>query len=1065
MNPLTLALRRPVTLVVGLLALLLAGGLAISRMKVDIFPSLNLPVVYVCQPYGGMDPAQMEGLIANYYEYHFLYIGGIHHVESKNVQGVSLMKLVFHPNTDMAQVLAETVGYVNRSRAFMPPGTVPPFIMRFDTGSVPVGYLVLSSQTKTITQIQDQGLFKVRPMFASIDGVSAPPPFGGNARTVVVRVDPDRLRAYHLSAQDVVLALAQGNTISPSGAIRTTDAMPLVPVNALVTQPSELGGIPVRPGVFLRDVAPVIEDASDIPTGYALVNGQRAVYFTITKRANASTTAVVNSLRANLPKMQAALPSDIRVAFEFDQSPYVTNALKSVLVEAGVGAVLTGLMVLLFLRDWRSVIVVIVNIPVALIAAVVGLAMCGQTINLMTLSGLALAVGILVDESTVEVENIHTQLPLQPTVAHAVRAGNAATAGPRLLALLCMLAVFLPSFLMQGTAQALFLPLALAVMLAMIASYVLSSTLVPVLCVWLLSSADWRAKIAPAQSAHGSSDWTRWFFFAPKSTFFNLQAAILYLVACPLLLLALTPLVGADLFPAVDAGQIQFRLRAPVGTRIEQTEALTQEALAEIGRQVGPENVGLSLGYVGVVAPSYPILCVYLWSSGPEEAIVRVAIKGQRMADVQQKLRAQLVPHLQTWLQSKWLAEGVEPGHVAQRVRELRLSFEPADIINEVMSFGAPTPIEVQISGSKLADNRAYAEKVLAELQQQPALRDVQISQALEYPTVAVTIDREKAALTGVTAADVAQSLVAATSSSRFTVPNYWREPASGIGYQVQVEVPQALLKSPRELEQIPVRGGEPVRLLRDVASVQPGTMAGTVDRYNMRRVVSVTANVAGTDLGRARQQLQQALRTVGKPPEGVNVDIRGQVTPFEELFRNLSYGLVGAVVVVLLLLTGYFQSLRLALNAVAAVPAVLLGVVLALLATGSTINLQSFVGAIMAVGVAVANAILFVAFAARLQADGASAGEAARQAIAGRVRPILMTASAMVAGMVPLALGLGADGDQTAPLARAVIGGLLAGTATTLGVLPSVYTLLGGRTRPVSLDPTDATSAYYRAE
>src|SRR5579883_1171940 len=381
MNPITFALRHPVTVLVGLVGVVLAGGLAVARMKVDIFPALNLPVIYVSQPYGGMDPLQMEGLIANYYEYHFLYINNIHHVESRNTQGVSLMKLYFHPGTDMAQAMAETVGYVNRSRAFMPPGTVNPFIMRFDTGSVPVGYLVLKSETKTIGEIQDQALFKVRPMFAAIEGVSAPPPFGGAQRTVVVRTDPQRLLSYKLSADQVVQALSNGNTIAPSGQIRDARRMPLVPTNAMIVKPEELGKIEVKKDVFLRDVClrdqvtdkPLIEDSTDIPTGYALVNGKRAVYILVTKRADASTLSVVNNVRADLPKMQAVLdavtprPGDIRVRFEFDQSPYVTNSIRGVVTESGFAALLVGLMVLVFLRDWRSVLVVVLNIPLALV--------------------------------------------------------------------------------------------------------------------------------------------------------------------------------------------------------------------------------------------------------------------------------------------------------------------------------------------------------------------------------------------------------------------------------------------------------------------------------------------------------------------------------------------------------------------------------------------------------------------------------------------------------------------------------------------------------------------------
>src|SRR5262245_15504763 len=504
MNPVVFAMRHPITVMVAIVGILVGSVLAVSRMKVDIFPSLNLPVIYVCQPYGGMDPAQMEGLLTYYYEYHFLYINGIDHVESKNVQGVALMKLYFHPGTDMAQAMAETITYVNRSRAFMPPGTVPPFVMRFDTGSVPVGYLVFESDKadRTIGEIQDRALNKVRPIFANLPGLSAPPPFGGNARAIVLNVDPDRLRAYNLSAEDVIDALSKGNTISPSGNVRISDQMPIVPVNTMVLAPGELGNIVIgqaapglngNPGrmVYVRDVLTDrgVEDATDIPTGYALVNGKRAVYMLATKRAEASTLAVVNAVKANMKRMQDALDTDapdIKLRFVFDQSPYVTRAMIGVGAEAGLGAILTGLMVLLFLRDWRSVLVVVLNIPLALLGSVFALWLTGQTINLMTLGGLALAVGILVDEATVEAENIHTQMHRTDSLARAVRLGNSETAVPRLLAMLCIVAVFVPSFFMEGAARALFVPLSLAVGFAMVTSYFLSSTFVPVLSVWLL---------------------------------------------------------------------------------------------------------------------------------------------------------------------------------------------------------------------------------------------------------------------------------------------------------------------------------------------------------------------------------------------------------------------------------------------------------------------------------------------------------------------------------------------------------------------------------------------------
>lgn len=1071
MNPIAFALRRPIAVLMGVLAVVLLGTLASRRMKADVFPPLNLPVVYVCQPYGGMDPQQMEGLIANYYEYHFLYINGIHHVESRNVQGVSLMKLYFHPGTDMAQALAETVGYVNRSRAFMPPNTVPPFIMRFDTGSVPVGYLVLSSESKTIAQIQDQALFKVRPMFGSIAGVSAPPPFGGSQRTIVVRADPKRLTAYDLSADDVVKAIAAGNSISPSGVIRETERMPLVPVNTMAVTTKDFGEIPVKPGVFVRDVVvrspstgePLIEDASDVATGYALANGRRAVYILATKRADASTLDVVENIKANLPKMQAALPEDIKVTYEFDQSPVVTSAIWSVGSEALLGAALTGLAVLFFLRDWRSALVVVLNIPLALIAAVAALWFADQSINLMTLGGLALAVGILVDEATVEVENIHSQLERTPSVAMAVRQGNAETAVPRLLAMLCILAVFLPSFVMKGAAKALFVPLSLAVGFSMIFSYILSSTLVPVLCVWLLR----------AQKHHGHRiniierlvypiSWV-----TTRSRWLVVPA---YLGLAGLGLFTAWTTIGTDIFPPTDTGQFTLRLKAPPGTRIEETEAIVKESLAVLEAEAGKDNINLTLGYVGVVPSSYPINSVYLWTGGPEEAVIRIGLKPGRVAvaPLKARLRDRLNQHLPGWLEKRWLDAGV-PAQRAMAARQLKLSFEPADIVNDVMSFGSPTPIEVQISGPKMVDNRAHAEKVRAELAKIPGIKDLQYVQALDYPTVEVNINREKARDSGVQAGAVGNALAPATSSSRFTVPNYWRDPGSGIAYQVQVEVPQALMGSPADIGAMPVRGvgaGSPV-LVRDIADIRESTMPGQVDRYNMRRLVGLTANFENQDLGHMSRAVTQAIAAAGQPPAGVNIDVRGQVTPFQELFRDLGYGLAAAVIVILILLTAYFQSIRLALVAVSAVPAVLCGAAGALFATQTTLNLQSFLGTIMSVGVAVANAILVVTFAERARKAGQTAADAAITGARSRARAVLMTSLAMIAGMVPMAMGLGSDGGQTAPLGRAVIGGLIVATAATLTIVPAVFALVmgrGGQASP-SLDPLDPTSRHYVPE
>jgi multidrug efflux pump subunit AcrB len=1047
MNPIVFAMRRPYTVMVLVVAVVLGSGLALTRMSIDIFPNLNLPVIYVAQPYGGMDPAQMEGLLTNYYEYHFLYISGIHHVESRNVQGMAVMKLFFHPGTNMAQAMAETIGYVTRSRAFMPPGTVSPFITRFDAGSVPFGYLVLSSETKTIGEIQDQALFKVRPMFASLPGVSAPPPFGGNQRTVVVRADPERLRSYSVSPDELITALTNGNTISPSGNVRIGKTMPIVPINSLVRDVKELENIPIRlgadPSVYVRDVA-TVQDASDIPAGYAIVNGRRAVYILVTKRADASTLSVVRNVKEALPKMQAVLPDDIRVSFEFDQSPTVTNAVRSLATEGALGALLTGLMVLLFLRDWRSVIVVVLNIPFAICGALVALWLTGQTINLMTLGGLALAIGILVDEATVEIENIHHKMEGTRSVASAVRQGNQDTAVPRLLAMLCILAVFLPSFFMQAAAQALFVPLSLAVGFAMVSSYLLSSTFVPVLSAWLLRNhhrpdgAARRSRFERVSDSYGRA--------LARVVRWRWAVVPLYLVLATLVVVLVGHNLGLEIFPKVDAGRFQLRMRAPTGTRIEETEKLALEVLRTVRGEVGQDEMEISIGYIGLIPSSYPINAIFQWTGGPEEVVLRVALRGETTVAVEE------------------LKERLRDAF-AKKMPDVRFSFEPADIVSEVMSFGSPTPVEFTVNGPNLAENRAYAEKVRAEMAKVPSLRDLHFVQSLDYPTVAVRIDREKAGLGNVSVADVARSVVAATSSSRFVVPNYWPDPKTGIGYQVQVEIPYQVMNSINQVETIPVQkaGGDPL-LLRDVADVSPGIMPGEYDRYNMKRVVSLTANVSGESLGRVAGHVDRAINRAGEPPKGATVEIRGQIAPMNEMLRGLTIGLGMAVVVIMLLLTANFQSVRLALVVISTTPAVVAGVVVALRLTGTTVNIQSFMGAIMAIGVAVANAILLVTFAERYRREGSDPAPAAVAGARGRLRPILMTSCAMTAGMFPMALGWSEGGEQTAPLGRAVIGGLAAATVATLIVLPTVFAIVqgGAARRSASVDPADPESPRY---
>src|SRR6266851_3173930 len=1014
MNLVNPSLRRPFTVVVLVVAIVAAAVAALRQMPRDIFPPLGIPTIYVAQPYGGMDPAQMEGYLTYYYEYHFLYITGIEHVESKSIQGASIIKL------------------------------------QFDAGSVPVGNLVFSSETRSVGEMQDAALNLVRPLFATLPGVSAPPPFGGSARSIVINLKPDRLRSYNMAPDEIVAAITAANIISPSGNMPIKRMYPMVPLNSVVRNIKDLDSVPIRtgtyPAVFVRDVAEV-RDASDIITSYALVNGRRTVYIPVTKRADASTLSVVNLVKKNIPKFQSAVPGDVKVSYEFDQSPYVTRAIAGLTLEGALGALLTGLMVLLFLRDWRSALIVVINIPLSLMGAVLALWITKQTINIMTLGVLALAVGILVDEATVCIENIHTHLTRGRPMARASLDATLETVGPRLLAMLCILAMFTPTLFMTGAAKAMFLPLSLAVGFSMVGSYLLSSTLVPILSVWVLRGHEAAAAGQPGVEGSFAKFQKRYAGLAQRVVRVNWLVIAVYLALAGVAIVFPGRRLGTEIFPKVDAGQLQLRLRAPTGTRVEGTEAIALQALDLIKNEVGPHNVEITLGFVGVHPSSYPINLIYLWNGGSEEGVVQVQLKPGapiRIEELKERLRKKF----------------------AAQLPDVSFSFEPSDIVSRVMSLGAPTPIEVAVSGPNLAANREFAEKVKDKLSKIPTLRDVQFGQALDYPTVEVNVNRERAGLMGVKMAEVSRSLVAATSSSRFVVPNFWADPNSGVAYQIQVQIPQTYMDSVEEAENIPVayRNGQAI-LLRNIANVTEGTTVGQYERYNMQRMITVTANIGGADLGRVAQQVMSAIKELGTPPPKVTVAVRGQIVPLEQMLQGLRTGLLLAVVVIFLLLAANFQSVKLSFIVVSTVPAVIAGVVLTLWLTGTTLNIQSFMGAIMAIGVAVANAILLVTFAELIRLAGASADAAAVEGAQSRLRPILMTSLAMMAGMMPMALGLGEAGQQTAPLGRAVVGGLAVATLATLLVLPSVFALVQARShrRSASLDPDDPESAGLR--
>lgn len=1040
------ALRRPIATLVVVIAIALSSVLAISRMRIDIFPNLNLPVIYVAQPYGGMSPAQMEGYLIYYYEYHFLYINGIQSVEDKSIQGNGLLKLTFYPGTNMSEALAQTISYVNRARAFMPPGTVSPFVIRFDAGTVPVGYVVFSSETRTVGEIQDLALNRVRPAFATLPGLTSPPPFGGNQRTMVITINPDRLRAYDMSPDEVAQAVNNGNILQPAGNVRTGSLLRIAQSDSVTPNIQSLADLPVRTGsgptVYLHDVG-TIQDTSDIPTGYALVNGRRAVYIPVTKRPDASTVSVVNEVKKNLPYFQSLVPDDIKVTYELDQSPYVTSALTAVVREGLLGAVLTGLMVLLFLGDWRSSLIVVTTIPFALLTSVVALWFTGQTINIMTLGGLALAIGILVDEGVVLIENIdHTlQLEADLPIARGVLNATQRTVLPRFLALLSIVAVFIPSFLMTGVAQNLFVPLSLAVAFAMTASFLLSSSFLPVMFLWTHRQIKRGHKALIAGRWDFDNVRDRWGALLERMVKIRWTVIGAYAAIVLVIVLVLGPHLGQELFPNVGATQFRLRFDAPTGTRAEDTEHLVMGVLDEIGKAAGRENVAITLGYVGTQGASYPINSVFLWTSGPHEAVINVALRPEAHIDV-----AALEEKLRQTLPSQF------PGS--------SFSFEPGDLVSQIMNFGAPAPVEVAVIGPDLSASRAYTDRLQNEMGKIAGLRDLKYELPLDYPSVDVKVNRELAGQLGVTTAQVARSLSEATYSSRFTTPNYWADPKTGIAYQVQVQYPQPKITTLQDVQNIPVMPGQAQHpLIGDLAKVDDGTVMGEYDRRNGFRMLTLSANVAGQDLGSVSKSIDAAIQSAGTPPRGTSVYVRGQIAPMHDTLSNLGIGLALAVLAVFLLLAANYESLRLAFVVLTTTPATMCGVILILLITRTTLNIESYMGAIMAIGVGTANAILLVTFADQHRRGGASAFESGILGVKERMRPILMTSAAMIAGMIPMAVAT----EVTAPLGRAVIGGLVAATFANLTVLPFVFSIVQQRagTSSPSLDPDDPESRY----
>ena len=1042
MKLITSALRHPVTILVSVLTILFFSWLSISNTKIDIFPKLGLPTVYVAQPYGGLSPEQMEGFVTSYYEYHFLYITGVKYVESKSIQGAALIKIEFNEGTDMSQAMAEVVGYVNRSRAFMPAGTVPPFITRFDAGSVPVGQLVFSSATRSLGEISDLALFKVRPMFSTLPGVSAPPPFGGNQKSVLITVDPDKIRNYHMTPDQVMQAILKTNSISPAGNVRIGDSTYITPQNSVIENLYDLQNAPLQmgngPAVYVKDIA-TVSMGSDVTSSYALINGKRSVYIPVTKRADASTWDVVQRVKNALPDMQAAIPDDIKVSYEFDQSGYVISALKNVLFEGGLGAILTGIVVLLFLGNKRSALIVVMTIPLALLSSAAMLYLFGQTINIMTLGGLALSVGILVDEATVTIENIHRHMENGEPKAKAIADAAREIAMPKLLILLSILAVFVPAIFMNGVPRAMFLPLSLAVGFAMIASFLLSQTFVPVVSNWLLKNHVPAKTLQPGLFERLKSRYVQ----NSKRVKGSFLFSFLFLALSIALAVVCFSLSGTALFPKADTGLTQVRLRLPVGTRLERTEDATRKLLFIVNNTAGKENVLITSAFIGTQPSSFPVNYIHLWTGGPHESVTKIKLRPGAipMDDFKEKMRAA----------------------VKQEMPNAKISFEPGDLAEQVVNLGTTNPVEIAVLNRSLDDGKKTATALLKQLAFIPSLRDLQIATPLDYPAIKMDVDRVKAGQLGVSSDQVTRSLVAATSSGRFISPSYWLDKTTGTAYIVQVQYPEYKMNSTTQLEKVPVASEEGnMHLMNEVASWKRINMPGEYDRLNQQRYITITANVQGADLGGVFKKINTIIGNTAVP-KGSKILLRGQPELLQQTFTNLQFGLLIAIVVIFLLMTVFFQSFRVSLVTISVVPAVIAGSLLLLLITGNTMNIQSYMGTIMAVGVSIANAVLFITNAEQLRKQGNTV-TAHLLAAEARMRPIVMTGMAMIAGMLPMALGFGENGGQTAPLGIAVIGGLLLSTVSILFFLPFIYRYTVGSRQYISasMDPDDINSKNF---
>src|SRR6195256_1785254 len=1041
------ALQRPYTFIMLAVLIVLMGGYAILKTATDIFPNIKIPIAAVIWRYNGILPEEIANRIVLFSErVAQTTVNDVEHTESQSVNGTAVVKYFFQPDADQDLSMSQITAVSQVQLAFSPPGTTPPFVLSYSASSVPILQLALSSETLPESQIYDLANTVVRTQLATVAGASIPYPFGGKQRQVQVDLDPQALRARGLSGNDVVAAIGAQNLILPAGTQKIGPLEYFIKLNASPTQIDDLNNIPIRARngavTYIRDVAHV-RDGYSPQTSMVRLEGRRAVLMSVLKTGKASTIDIINSINQKLPQIRASLPPELKIEPLSDQSVFVRAAISGVVREAVIAGALTGLLILLFLGSWRSTLIITISIPLSILASICCLSALGETINIMTLGGLALAVGILVDDATVTIENINYHLEHGKDVETAILDGAHQIALPALVSTLSICIVFVPMFLLAGIAKFLFIPLAEAVVFAMLASYILSRTLVPTLAKFWLKQHDVGAK---PENRHFLARFQGRFergFEKMRDGYRALLATALHsgprfaaiflgsMAATALLAFPLGPLpgLGQDFFPSVDGGQIKLHLRARTGTRIEETAALCDAIEATI-REVIPKNQianivdNLGLPYSGInlaYSTSAPV------GPGDADIFVNLSRHHQPTADFVRELRTRL----------------------AASYPSTTFAFLPADMITQILNFGLPSPIDVQIVGFNVDGNRAFANNVLLKLHTVAGAVDLHIHQSGDYPQFNVDVDRTKAQLVGLTEQSVASNMLVSLSGSFQTAPSFWVDPKNGTQYQVATQTPQSRLVNLNDLGNTPLSGGigGSSQILSNLASIHRSAAPAVVSHYNATPAIDIYGSVQDTDLGYVSTQINKIVAEAEKDlPKGSHVVVRGQTQTMKASFNGLLIGLVGAIVLVYMLIVVNFQSLLDPFIIITALPAALAGIVWMLFLTHTTVSVPALTGAIMCMGVATANSVLVVSFARERMNAGDNAFEAALEAGFTRLRPVLMTALAMIIGMIPMALGLGDGGEQTAPLGRAVIGGLIFATVATLLFVPVIFGMIHGR-------------------